>query len=86
MKDVYDMMSEEDLTPDLMMMADVCGLETLRQLLRNFAGLSFYIPKISRLDKLIMKYVRSNRDKSYKQIAKDLNVSEIFLKKLIKSR
>ncbi|MBI5324238.1 MAG: hypothetical protein HZB41_02985 [Ignavibacteriae bacterium] len=86
MNDVYELLTEEDLTSDLQLLQDICGIETLKVILRNFGGLSFYIPKITRLESLVLKYVRTHSDKTYKQIAKDLNVSEQYLKILIKKQ
>jgi hypothetical protein len=66
------------------MLSDICGMDTVRLMLRNFSGLSFYIPKISRLDSLVIKYAKENPTKTFKQIAKDLNVSLQFLNKILK--
>ena len=82
-KDVFDLISESDLTADLKLLSDVCGIETVKTLLRNLNGLSFYIPKISHLDTLVIKYYQLNKEKSYKIIAKELGVSEPYLKNLI---
>lgn len=86
MKDVFDCVEAEDLTPDLEMVANVCGIEFVRNLLRNLSGLSFYVPKLSRLESFIGKYMRNNKEKNLKQVAKELLVSEQFLKKLIKDK
>ena len=84
MKDVYELLTQEDLTSDLQLLQDFCGIDTIKVLLRNFGGLSFYIPKITRLESLVLKYVKEHSDKTYKQMAKELNVSEQYLKTLIK--
>ena len=83
MKDQYDEIEYEDLTDDLMIMAEHCGIDAVRQLLRELPGMSFYIPRISRLDKFISRFAKENRDKSRKEIAKKLRVTEQFLKKYI---
>lgn len=83
MKDVFELITVSDLTPDLKLLNDVCGLETVKTLLRNLNGLSFYIPKISHLDTLVIKYYTQNNEKSYKLIAKELGVSEPYLKNLV---
>jgi hypothetical protein len=80
--DVFAKITEEDLTPDLRMISDACGIDSVKGLLREFGGMSFYIPKITRLDKFILKYLDENNEKSLKQIAKELNVSEQFLKNM----
>lgn len=83
MKDQYDEIQYDDLTDDLMIMAEHCGIDAVRQMLRELPGMSFYIPRISRLDKFISRFTKENRDKSRKEIAKKLRVTEQFLKKYI---
>jgi len=78
--DIFDEVTTEDLTPDLQILANQCGMDTLRTLLRNYGGLSIYIPRISRLDNFISKYLNGNRSKSMKQLAVDLGVSEQFVR------
>ncbi len=81
MKDAYDMMTLDDLTPDMQILEEMIGLDVLRSILRHYGGLTFYIPKITRFDSLIKKYIRQFPDKSRKQLARELNVSEQYLKK-----
>lgn len=80
MNEVFDYISQEELTEDLQMLADVCGMDTVRLMLRNFSGLSFYVPRISRLDGFIDRYMKDNKEKSLKTIALELGVSSQFLK------
>ncbi|MFH1050377.1 MAG: hypothetical protein V1779_05525 [bacterium] len=84
MENVYDLLSESDLTTDLQILSDVCGLETVKIILKNLAGLNFYVPGISHLDTLVMKYLRKYPEKTFKQIAFELGVSEPYLKSLKK--
>ncbi len=81
MKDQYDEIEFDDLTSDLMIVAEYCGLDAVRQMLRELPGMSFYIPRISRLDKFISRFIKQNKDKTRKEIAKHLRVTEQFLKK-----
>ncbi len=85
MQDIFAQIKQEDLTEDLQMVASSCGIETVRNLLRNCAGMSIYVPRISRLDHFIMRYIRESRGKSFKQIASELGVSEQYIKRLFKS-
>ncbi len=85
MQDIFGEISHEDLTEDLRIVASTCGIETVRNLLRNCAGMSIYIPRISRLDQFIVRYIRESRGKSFKQIARELGVSEQYIKRLFKS-
>lgn len=86
MKNIYEKIEQDDLTPDLEMISNICGIDTVRTLLREFGGLNFYIPKLTRLENFIQKYMNQNKDKTLKQIATDLKVSEQFLKNKIRER
>ena len=83
--EVYDLILPKHLTDDLMMIYEVCGIETVRKLLKNYGGMTFYIPKLSRLEDFVMNYTKENRPhKSYKSIALDLNVSETHIRTVMK--
>jgi len=79
MIDIYNYINEDDLSNDLRLIADVCGLEAVQKMLKHLAGLSFYIPKITRLEKFVIRYVSLFPKKSIKQIAKELRVSDKYL-------
>ncbi len=79
--DKFDEIKYEDLTEDLKLIADYCGMELVKKMMRELSGMYFYIPKITRLDNFINRYIIENKDKSRKEIAKYLQVSEQFLKK-----
>lgn len=86
MKKALEILSEEDLTPDMRMVADICGLETVKILLINLGGIDIYIPKISKLDNFIRKYIEANFTKTFKEIACELKVSVQFIKKIAEIR
>ena len=86
MNDIYDQLQIEDMTPDLKMLAKVIGMEAIRNTLRHFYGMSFYIPKISRFDGFIIRYINQHTDMRYKEIALRIGVSEQFVKNLAMSR
>ncbi len=86
MKNPYDLLDKEDLTPDLKMICDVCGLETVKAMLRHLSGLSFYIPKISRLDGFVKRFAKENESRTLKEIAKELNVTASYLKKKLSEK
>ena len=69
----------EELTPDMRMIADVCGMEATRKLLCNLSGLTFYVPKVTRFENFILRYIEENSHKNFKIIAKELGVSEIHI-------
>ena len=83
--DVYDLLTVSDLTEDLVMISEVIGIDNVKKLIKAFNGLSFYIPKIKRLDSFVQRYIRENRDKPVKEIAMDLNVTETHIKWLMKN-
>ncbi len=82
MKDIFEKIEKSDLTEDLSLIADAMGLEVVRNLMRNLSGLYVYIPRISRLEKFVRRYMEENSDKPFKEIALDLNVSSQYLWKL----
>jgi len=82
MKDIYEKIEASDLTEDLELAANVVGIEVIRNFLRNFQGAYFYIPKISRLEKFVIRYMNENPHKSIKQLAIELGVSAQYLWKL----
>lgn len=84
MQDVYEMMMPEDVDGDLEMLLNVCGIDALRKILRGMAGISLYIPRITRLESLVLKYIKCNPERSFKQIASDLNVSDAYIRKVLK--
>lgn len=77
---------ETELTDDLKVIADVIGMDMVRIMLENFQGLSFYIPRLTRLDKFVERYILQNSERPLKMIAKELNVSEQFLRDLEKRK
>ncbi|MCX7909303.1 MAG: hypothetical protein N2560_07295 [Ignavibacteria bacterium] len=85
-KDVFQKVEIDDLTDDLKLIALACGIETVRTLLRHCAGISFYVPKIARLDKFVSRYVKDNSDKTFKEIARELGVTEQFIKKIFRNK
>jgi hypothetical protein len=85
MADIFNEIEEEDLTEDLGMIADVCGIETVRDLMRHYPGLSFYVPKLARLDTFVVRYLRTNRRRGFKLLAHDLGVSESYLRRIAKN-
>lgn len=73
-----------DLTEDLQMIYDVCGEEVVIKLIENLGGLSFYVPKITRFDDLIYRYIRENKQQTYKKLAARLGVTEQYIKSIVK--
>lgn len=70
-----------DLNEDLKTLNEIIGLELLEKLIHSYGGTNFYIPKISSIDKYVERHIRLNRDKTSKKLARELKVSENFIKK-----
>jgi len=78
--DIFSEIKTEDLTEELCLIEEVCGIVAVQSLMKHYSGMSFYIPKISRLDRFIQKYIKENSSKTFKQIANELSVSEQFIR------
>lgn len=85
MKDVYDKLTMEDLTEDLQYLAEACGMEGARNVLRNYAGVSFYIPHVARFDGFVERYLENNKDKSVKTLSIELKTSEQHIRNKLKA-
>ena len=72
----------EELPVDLRYVASKLGVKTAVELLRYFQGTSIYVPRISKLTEYVQRYMRNNPDKSFKELAMELNVSENYIRKL----
>jgi hypothetical protein len=79
-KKIYDMIEPQDLTPDMRLIAEVCGIDNARKILRDLGGTSVYIPKITRLHSFVDRYMADNSGKERKDIARELGVSETYLR------
>ena len=72
----------DELTDDLQFVAEKCGIDIVFDLLKNLQGTNIYIPKVSRLKDYNIRYIETNKDKSIKQLADELGVSENHIRKL----
>ena len=81
---VLDMMSCDDLTEDLKLIESVCGMDIVKKLMTDLSGINFYIPKITSLEPLVMRYIKTNSGKSFKQMARELGVSDVYVKSVFK--
>ncbi len=82
MNDIFEKIEASDLTEDLELIANVVGIDVIRNFLRNFQGAYFYIPKVSRLERFVIRYINENPTKTIKQLAIELGVSAQYLWKL----
>lgn len=82
MKDIFEEIEREDLTPDLLLLADAIGIEPTRDLLRKLSGMYIYIPRVSRLEQFILKFIKNHSQMHVKEMALQLQVSSQYIMKL----
>ncbi|OGU58121.1 MAG: hypothetical protein A2X64_05640 [Ignavibacteria bacterium GWF2_33_9] len=82
MNDIFEKIEREDLTEDLTLIADAMGIDVVRNLMRTLSGMYIYIPRVSRLERFVKRYMTENAERPFKEIALDLNVSSQYLWKL----
>jgi|YNPBryulayer2012_1023412.scaffolds.fasta_scaffold07722_4 Mor family transcriptional regulator len=84
-KEVVQQIRYEELPAELSLIADCCGLEAVHKLIMNMHGVSFYIPRISRIYKFVERYIEENWNRPSQELAKDLNLSVSHVNRLRKS-
>ena len=80
MEDIYDQIENGDLTEDLSMVASLIGMHAVRKLIKEMPGQSFYVPRITRLDSFIARYIDKTKSRNQKEIARELQVSEQYVR------
>ncbi|MDC1068025.1 hypothetical protein OAQ99_02570 [Candidatus Kapabacteria bacterium] len=73
-----------ELTPDLQIMSDVIGVDNVQRLIEELGGTNFYIPKYSKLDTFVKRYITLNKGLSNKKLCIDLRVSEQYIRNVKK--
>jgi len=73
----------EDLTDDLKIVADVIGLEKTVDLMFNLSGMVLYIPRYG-YKNVLKRMLQENGSVNIRDIAKELGVSENFIRNLTK--
>jgi len=74
----------DELPDNLSMLAEYCGLDAVQNMLLNLNGGMFYVPRISHLDKFVERYIKENWEKPTSELAKDLNVSLVHVRRMRK--
>lgn len=82
MKDIFEEIEREDLTPDLLLLADAIGIVPTRDLLRKLSGMYIYIPRVSRLEQFVVKFIQKHPQMNLKEMALHLQVSSQYIMKL----
>lgn len=75
--------SEDDLTDDMKLIAESCGIDVARNLMLRLPGLRFYVPAPQRMTEVIFRFIMADRktrkmpytEADQKRIALALNIS-----------
>lgn len=84
-----DYVSFEDLSDDMKLVAQSCGLEVARALLCNCPGIQLYVPRPENMTEVMRRYVRSRigerppTDAEIKAIAVELGRSPSYLRQIM---
>lgn len=85
-KDVLlDMLEESDLPSGFKIVAEFCGLDIAKHLLRELEGMQIYIPQIKTLTPLHSRYIKKNiNKKSIRYLASDIGLTEKAVRNIAK--
>ena len=85
-EDIIKMLEEKDLPEHFQIVAEVCGIETARLLIKELGGITLSIPMINSLRSLIERYVSENaKEIPIKKIARELGMNERAVAKIFKT-
>lgn len=73
---IIDYLRYEDLPADLQVLADVVGLDALKELIIKLGGISLYIPKTQSLTALQDRYVADNKHRPVKVLMEETGLSQ----------
>lgn len=83
---LYSSIKQEELTPDMQLLAEVCGMDKLRLILEELRGMTFYIPRITRIEKFVDRWLAENKRLPPKELARELGVSENYIRRFTARR
>ena len=76
-EEVFDLIREKDLPEHFQIVAETCGIETARILIKELGGLTLTVPMVTSLRTLIERYIQKNvEDIPIKRIARELGMNE----------
>lgn len=84
--EILEYLEVEDLSENLQHLAELMGIEFVRQIIKEVAGLQVYVPSVSGMKTLLRRYVAAKKidGKELVLLARDLNVSHRYIKQVIK--
>lgn len=81
--DLYQQLIQDDLSDDLKMLAEICGMDVVISLMKNYAGLQFYVPRISSFKNVYKRNIQNeSKTISNKDLAAKYDVSEEYIRKI----
>lgn len=84
--DIIEMLEEQDLPEHFQIVAEVCGLDMARILIKELGGITLSIPMVNSLRSLIERFITENSSViSIKKIARELGMNERAVAKIFKS-
>ena len=82
--ELIELLDIDDLTPDMQLIAEESGIETVRELFRSCDGLEIRIPRINYTKSVLVKYIKSRVGLSAKKIAREIDRHPKEVQKLMK--
>ena len=84
-EEIIQMLEEKDLPEHFQIVAEVCGIETARLLIKELGGITLSIPMVNSLRTLIERYVSENAKAiPIKKIARELGMNERAVTNILK--
>ena len=84
-EDIIEMLEEQDLPEHFQIVAETCGIETARLLIKELGGITLNIPMVNSLHTLIKRYIKKNaKEISIKKIARELGMNEKSVGNILK--
>lgn len=83
-EDILELVEYDDLTADMQTVADIIGMEAVKKLIKDYDGMSFYVPKLTKMENPVKKYLAANKGKNCKNLARELGRSQATIRELMK--
>lgn len=85
---ILELLSVEDLSPDLQLIAESEGMDAVKSLIKVWDGTRIQVPKLNRITPLLRKYIKAriseNPEITARMLAKEVNRKVDFVFKLMK--
>jgi len=86
-EDIIEMLEEQDLPEHFQIVAETCGIETARLLIKELGGITVSIPMMTSLRSLLERYIKENvKEIPIKKIARELGMNERAVANILRKR